>query len=65
MERRRSKRRTVRRRRRAHQTQFHGSLTWRYFGDGDWPIVLSTPERAVLELLDELPGGETFGDYIR
>ena len=38
----------------------HGSLTWRYFGDGDWPIVLSTPERAVLELLDELPGGETF-----
>ena len=38
----------------------HGSLTWRYFGDGDWPMVLSTPERAVLELLDELPGEETF-----
>ena len=44
----------------SHQVQIHGSLTWRYFGDGDWPIVLSTPERAVLELLDELPGGETF-----
>ena len=38
----------------------HGSLTWRYFGDGDWPMVLSTPERAILELLDELPGRETF-----
>ena len=38
----------------------HGSLTWRHFGDGDWPILLSTRERAVLELLDELPGGETF-----
>ena len=44
----------------SHQAQIHGSLTWRHFGDGDWPIVLSTPERAVLELLDELPGGETF-----
>ena len=44
----------------SHQAQIHGSLTWRYFGDGDWPIVLSTPERAVLELLDELPGRETF-----
>ncbi len=21
----------------------HGSLTWRYFGDGDWPMVLSIP----------------------
>ena len=38
----------------------HGSLTWRYSGDGGWPIVLSTPERAALELLDELPSGETF-----
>ena len=44
----------------SQQVQPHGSLTWRYFGDGDWPIMLSTPERAVLELLDELPGGETF-----
>lgn len=44
----------------SHRAQIHGSLTWRYFGDGGWPIVLSTPERAVLELMDELPGGETF-----
>lgn len=38
----------------------HGSLKWKCFGDGDWPIVLSTPERAILELLDELPDRETF-----
>ena len=38
----------------------HGSLDWRSFGDGEWPFVLSTPERAVLELLNELPGRETF-----
>ena len=38
----------------------HGSLTWKYFGDADWPIVFSTPERAVLELLDQLPDRETF-----
>ena len=38
----------------------HGSLTWTHFGDGDWPIVHSTRERAILELLDELPDKETF-----
>ena len=38
----------------------HGSLTWKYIGDRDWPLVLSTPERAVLELLDRVPGAETF-----
>ena len=38
----------------------HGSLTWMAFGDGNWPIVLSTQERAMLELLDELPDRETF-----
>ena len=37
-----------------------GSLTWRYFGDGQWPMVVSTPERAILELLDELPNKESF-----
>ena len=37
-----------------------GSLTWRYFGDGQWPMVVSTPERAILELLDELPHKESF-----
>lgn len=38
----------------------HGSLDWHSRGDGGWPVVLSTPERAVLELLDELPVRETF-----
>ena len=37
-----------------------GSFTWRYFGDGQWPMVVSTPERAILELLDELPHKESF-----
>jgi hypothetical protein len=31
--------------------------TW---GQWDWPIILSTPERALLELLDELPAHESF-----
>jgi hypothetical protein len=30
------------------------------WGQWDWPLILSTPERAVLELLDELPQQETF-----
>ena len=38
----------------------HGSLTWTFFGDGEWPMVVSTPERAILELLDELPQKESF-----
>ncbi len=42
------------------RTPIHGSLTWTDVGDWDWPLVLSTPERAVLELLDELPDKETF-----
>ena len=42
------------------RTPIHGSLTWTDIGDWDWPLVLSTPERAVLELLDELPEKETF-----
>ena len=44
----------------AFHTPIHGSLTWTYVTDWDWPLVLSTPERAVLELLDELPDKETF-----
>jgi hypothetical protein len=36
------------------------SLTTRPWGHWNWPLVLSTPERAILELLDELPEGETF-----
>jgi hypothetical protein len=37
----------------------HGvrDITW---GSWDWPLTLSTPERAFLELLDELPSRETF-----
>ena len=37
-----------------------GSLTTTYFGEGNWPIVFSTRERAILELLDDLPDNETF-----
>ena len=37
-----------------------GSLTTTYFGEGNWPIVSSTRERAILELLDDLPDNETF-----
>ncbi len=36
------------------------NLTLQHWGEWDWPIVLSTPERAILELLDELPKHETF-----
>lgn len=39
----------------------HGhSLTKQPWGHWDWPLTLSTPERAVLELLDELPSRESF-----
>jgi hypothetical protein len=38
----------------------HGSLTTQLWGQGDWPLTLSTPERAILELLDELPNRESF-----
>jgi Transcriptional regulator, AbiEi antitoxin, Type IV TA system/Transcriptional regulator, AbiEi antitoxin N-terminal domain len=30
------------------------------WGQWNWPLSVSTPERAILELLDELPDGETF-----
>lgn len=30
------------------------------WGQWNWPLVISTPERAYLELLDELPQSETF-----
>ncbi|MBI1204949.1 MAG: hypothetical protein GC182_20800 [Rhodopseudomonas sp.] len=36
------------------------SFTVQPWGQWDWPLTLSTPERAVLELLDELPDRETF-----
>ena len=30
------------------------------WGQWDWPLTLSAPERAILELLDEVPQRETF-----
>lgn len=30
------------------------------WGPWDWPLILSTPERAILELIDELPDRESF-----
>jgi hypothetical protein len=36
------------------------SLTTLPLGQWDWKLILSTPERAMLELLDELPARETF-----
>jgi Transcriptional regulator, AbiEi antitoxin, Type IV TA system/Transcriptional regulator, AbiEi antitoxin N-terminal domain len=38
----------------------HGNFTVQPWGQWDWPLTLSTPERAVLELLDELPDRESF-----
>lgn len=37
-----------------------GDVTSMAWGQWDWPLTLSTPERAVLELLDELPARESF-----
>jgi len=37
-----------------------GSLTRHPSGHWDWPLVVSTPERAILEALDEVPQRETF-----
>jgi hypothetical protein len=36
------------------------SWTIQAWGQWDWPLALSTPERAILELLDELPKRESF-----
>ncbi len=36
------------------------SWTIQTWGQWDWPLALSTPERAILELLDELPKRESF-----
>lgn len=30
------------------------------WGEGEWPLTVSSPERALLKLLDELPGNESF-----
>jgi hypothetical protein len=35
-------------------------LIRQHWGHWDWPLTLSSPERAILELLDEIPQRETF-----
>ena len=35
-------------------------LRTRTWGQWQWPLIASTPERAVLELLDEIPDSESF-----
>lgn len=42
------------------KTLLEGTLRIMHWGQWKWPLVLSTPERAILELLDELPKKETF-----
>jgi len=37
-----------------------GSLTKQHWGHEEWPLNMSTPERAILELLDGVPRHETF-----
>jgi hypothetical protein len=37
-----------------------GALRIIRWGQWDWPLVISTPERAILEMIDELPNKETF-----
>lgn len=37
-----------------------GALRIMRWGQWDWPLLISTPERAILELIDELPKRETF-----
>jgi Transcriptional regulator, AbiEi antitoxin, Type IV TA system/Transcriptional regulator, AbiEi antitoxin N-terminal domain len=38
----------------------HGDLVRQPWGQWNWPFTLSSPERAILELLDEVPQRETF-----
>jgi hypothetical protein len=38
----------------------HGAFRSIPWGQWDWPLTLSTPERAILELLDGLPNHESF-----
>ncbi|MDP1701296.1 MAG: type IV toxin-antitoxin system AbiEi family antitoxin domain-containing protein [Aestuariivirga sp.] len=38
----------------------HGRFNIMPWGQWDWPLTLSTPERAILELLDDLPEHESF-----
>ncbi len=38
----------------------HSDFSVQPWGQWNWPLTLSTPERAILELLDELPKKESF-----
>jgi len=44
------------------EQQFAHGLKTISWGQHSWPLLVSAPERAVLELLDELPDNETFED---
>lgn len=44
----------------AISAQADSSLTRQQWGRSNWQLVMSTPERAILELLDEVPKRETF-----
>ncbi|MDF1670204.1 MAG: type IV toxin-antitoxin system AbiEi family antitoxin domain-containing protein [Roseovarius sp.] len=41
-------------------THIAGGLTRYRWGDREWPMLISSPERAILEFLDEIPGRQTF-----
>lgn len=45
---------------REDEEALEGALRMIPWGHWKWPLVVSTPERAYLELLDELPHNETF-----
>ena len=44
----------------ADTDSFRNNLTVQPWGQWNWPLTLSSPERAILELLDELPKHESF-----
>lgn len=41
-------------------TELQPDVIVQHWGQWDWPLLMSTPERALLELLDELPSRESF-----
>jgi hypothetical protein len=45
---------------RRDQYPVRGGLIRESWGHWEWPLILSSPERAILELLDEVPQRETF-----
>ncbi len=51
---------TLRTSKRTSTDPIHGAFGVQHWGNGEWPLAISTPERSVIELLDELPANETF-----